>query len=383
LDGSESFCGNAISDSSWHGTHVAGTVAAVANNNVGVAGVAYGAKVQPVRVLGHCGGLTSDIADGIVWASGGTVAGVPANTTPAEILNLSLGGYGTCANDPVTQEAINGALGRGVTVVVAAGNSNMDAGSFSPASCAGVITVGATGIDGGRSYFSNYGSTVALAAPGGNARYSDDPDTAWIWSTGNSGTKSPAASPVGDILIGQAGTSMAAPHVAAVIAQMQSASVAAGHGALSPPLVKSLLKATVKPFGLQPSPSTPVGTGIVDAAAAVAAAAAGVHEEDLAVPLTNRVPLSGQAGAAGDALYYRIQVPAGVRSLSLRTYAGTGDVSLYVARATVPTPSSYLTASVRQGNTEALALTNPVPGTYYVRVQMEVASQGISVLAAF
>ncbi len=68
-------CGgtHAAQDSSWHGTHVAGTVAAVTNNASGVAGVAYGAKVVPVRVLGKCGGYTSDIADGIIWASGGTV----------------------------------------------------------------------------------------------------------------------------------------------------------------------------------------------------------------------------------------------------------------------------------------------------------------------
>src|SRR5690606_15464034 len=110
--------------SSWHGTHVAGTVAAVTDNGAGLAGVAYKAKVQPVRVLGHGGGYTSDIADAIVWASGGTVDGVPANENPAEVLNLSLGGDGSCAQDPVTQEAIDGAIERGVTVVVAAGNDN-------------------------------------------------------------------------------------------------------------------------------------------------------------------------------------------------------------------------------------------------------------------
>jgi subtilisin family serine protease len=84
------------SNSSWHGTHVAGTIAAVTNNTKGVAGVAYKAKVMPVRVLGHCGGLTSDIADAITWAAGGTVPGVPVNHDPAEVINMSLGGSGTC-----------------------------------------------------------------------------------------------------------------------------------------------------------------------------------------------------------------------------------------------------------------------------------------------
>lgn len=115
-------CGAGIpaASSSWHGTHVAGTVAAVTNNTTGVAGTAYGAKVVPVRVLGKCGGSLSDIADAIVWASGGTVSGIPANANPAEVINMSLGGGGSCST--TMQNAINGAVSRGTTVVVAAGN---------------------------------------------------------------------------------------------------------------------------------------------------------------------------------------------------------------------------------------------------------------------
>jgi serine protease len=383
LDGTENFCGGNVADSSWHGTHVAGTIAAVTNNAAGIAGIAHKAKVQPIRALGHCGGLTSDIADGITWASGGTVAGMPANPTPAEVLNLSLGGYGACSGDPATQDAINGAIARGVTVVVAAGNYNMNAAQFSPASCSGVITVGATGVDGGRSYYSNYGQAVTVAAPGGNAQSSTDGNTAWIWSLGNSGSQAPVASPAGDVLRGMIGTSMAAPHVAGVVALMQSASVGAGHGPLTPALVKAVMKAKVKPFVIAPAPTTPVGTGIVDAAAAVAAATAGIDEEDLTLPLTNRMPLAGQGAAAGDALYYRLDVPANVGSLTLRTYGGAGDVSLYVARGYVPTASNYAAASIRPGTTEALVLNKPAAGAYYVRVQANVASSGVSVLAAY
>ncbi|HEY0505823.1 MAG TPA: S8 family serine peptidase, partial [Lysobacter sp.] len=126
-------------DSSWHGTHVAGTVAAATNNNAGVAGVAFGAKVQPVRVLGKCGGYESDIIDAVTWASGGTVAGVPANATPAEVINLSLGGSGACS--VAEQAAYTAAKARGTTVVVSAGNSSADAAGYSPASCNDVITV--------------------------------------------------------------------------------------------------------------------------------------------------------------------------------------------------------------------------------------------------
>jgi serine protease len=383
LDGSEPFCGGTVSRSSWHGTHVAGTIAAVTNNAYGIAGIAHGAKVQPVRVLGHCGGLTSDISDGIIWASGGYVPGVPENPTPAEVLNMSLGGYSRCSDDPATQDAINGAISRGVTVVVAAGNSNMNAAQFSPASCSGVITVGAAGIDGGKSYYSNYGTVVALAAPGGNAQSGADGNTAWIWSLGNSGSQAPVPSPAGDVLRGMVGTSMASPHVAAVVALMQSASVGAGHGALTPATVRSVLKAKVKPFAILPSVTTPIGPGMVDAAASVAAAAAGIGEEDLTTLLTNRLPITGQAAAAGEGLYYRLNVPANVSSLTVRTYGGAGDVSLYVGAGSVPTPTSYTAASVRPGTTEALVLNKPAAGVYYVLVQANVVSSGVSVLVAY
>ncbi len=140
--------GTGSSNSSWHGTHVAGTIAAVTNNTSGVAGVAYNAKVLPARVLGKCGGYTSDIADAIIWASGGTVSGVPANANPAKVLSLSLGGSGAC--DTTTQNAINSARSRGSVFIVAAGNENQNASNSSPANCTGAVVVAAVGRNGGR-----------------------------------------------------------------------------------------------------------------------------------------------------------------------------------------------------------------------------------------
>lgn len=187
--------------SSWHGTHVAGTIAAVTNNGFGVAGVAFGAQVVPVRVLGTCGGYVSDIANGMVWAAGGAVGGAPANPHPARVINLSLGGYGSCSN--TFQNAIDLARSRGATVVVAAGNSNDNLAFYQPASCNGVISVAATSQAGSKAGFSNFGATMGLSAPGEN-----------VLSTLNSGTTVPGSP---DYAL-YAGTSMAAPHVAGVAA---------------------------------------------------------------------------------------------------------------------------------------------------------------------
>ncbi|MEG2805477.1 S8 family peptidase, partial [Stenotrophomonas sp.] len=184
----ECYTGSLAEDSSWHGTHVAGTVAEATNNGVGMAGVAYKAKVLPVRVLGKCGGSLADIADAITWASGGTVAGIPANANPAEIINMSLGGSGAC--DPVYQAAINGAVSRGTLVVVAAGNAGGNVSNARPANCNNVVAVGATRITGGITYYSNYGAAVDLSAPGGGGSVDGNPG-GYIWQAISSSTTSP------------------------------------------------------------------------------------------------------------------------------------------------------------------------------------------------
>ena len=206
------FTGSKATPSDWHGTHVAGTIAAIANNNEGIAGVAPEAKIVPVRVLGACGGFDSDITDGIIWAAGGSVRGVPANQHPAQVINMSIGSEGTCTTP--YRQAIAQANKRGSIVVVAAGNNNFDASKSSPGNCEDVITVGATDKNGKRSYFSNYGSRVDVSAPGGDRRY-------WgggILSTLNAGKTAPGKADYAEYQ----GTSMAAPHVAGIVALMKA-----------------------------------------------------------------------------------------------------------------------------------------------------------------
>lgn len=204
-------CGEGVHDfmSSWHGTHVAGIIAASTNNGSGMAGVAPNARIVPIRALSRCGGTSEDIADAIRWAAGVPVAGVPDNPNPVKVVNLSLAAAGACnANE---QSAVDSALARGTVVVVAAGNDASLASGFSPANCKGVVTVAASNLLGDLATYSNFGSAIAISAPGGD--YGDLPG---IISTLNGGTRLPGVPSYGTY----SGTSMAAAHVAGVVALM-------------------------------------------------------------------------------------------------------------------------------------------------------------------
>jgi serine protease len=241
-------CGsNQGRDSTWHGTAVAGIIAAVTNNAEGLAGVAHDARIIPVRVLGRCGGATSDIVDAIVWASGGSVPGVPSIAAGAHVINLSLGQDNTSCGSNY-QTAINGAISRGTAVVAAAGNAN---GSVArPANCTGVIAVAATNHTGGKASYSNFGPAVDLAAPGG--------DTTLPVTTRNNGFTTPGNYGYGSF----SGTSAAAPHVAGTAALVLS------RCARTPAQLETLLRNTAHAF---PQTCSQCGTGIVDAGNAVLA----------------------------------------------------------------------------------------------------------------
>ncbi|QNH18321.1 protease [Xanthomonas sp. SS] len=377
----ECYAGSLAEDSSWHGSHVAGTVAEATNNGVGMAGVAPNATVLPVRVLGKCGGYLSDIADAITWASGGTVAGVPANANPAEVINMSLGGSGTC--DALYQDAINGAVARGTTVVVAAGNSAGNAANFRPASCANVIAVGATRITGGIASYSNYGAAVDLSGPGGGGGVDGNPG-GYVWQNGYTGATTPTSGNY--TYMGMGGTSMASPHVAAVAALVQSAAIAAGNAPLTPAALETLLKQTARPFPVSIPTSTPIGTGIVDAKAALDKALevpCDPQTEECAPPataLTNKVAVAGLTGAAGNEVLYSFEAEAGA-VLSFLTYGGSGNVSLYVSFDKEPSTTSYDAKSARPGNNETVRFTAPQAGTYYVKLVGTSSYSGVSLVA--
>ena len=254
----------AVGYSSWHGTHVAGTIGAKTDNadngfHGGVAGVDWKCKILHARVLGKCGGDMSDIADAIRWSAGVSVQGVPDNDNPAKVLNLSLGGEGECGT--TLQEAIVDAIDEGATIVVAAGNDNEKMSKYSPANCNGVISVAAVNRQGGRASYSNYGTGVTIAAPGGDTPLNLN----GVWSLLNYGLTD--AIPNGDTYHSHRGTSMAAPHVSGVISLLLSHEEGEG---LTPDQIRQRIQATARAFptdtGRNCTKAT-CGAGIIDAAA--------------------------------------------------------------------------------------------------------------------
>lgn len=243
--------------STWHGTHVAGIIAARTGNTEGVVGIAPRAKIQPIRALSWRGGLISDVAAAITWASGGHVDGVADNAEPSRVINMSFAMNGQCTR--ALQASINDAIERGSVLVAAAGNADDDVANYAPANCEGVISVGATGRDGKRAPYSNFGAGVDVSAPGGNGTADGG-----VVSTSNAGTDA-AAEPT---YTGREGTSVAAAHVAGIAARILST-----NPDLRPAEVTTSItgRASVRTFAgdtCDDDPEKTCGTGIVQIATA-------------------------------------------------------------------------------------------------------------------
>lgn len=353
------FLSGALIPSSWHGTHTAGTIAAAGNNGVGVVGVAFNARIVPVRVLGVGGGYISDIYDGVVWAAGGTIPHVPANANPAKVINMSLGGGGPC--DEVQQGAIDTARSLGTTVVVSAGNGNTDASLQSPASCKGVITVAATDRSGHRAPYSNIGEIVDVAAPGGDT---DNTLSNGVLSTVNAGTKGVR----GDGYNFYNGTSMAAPHVTGVAALMASVKPS-----ITPNEIECTIKATARPFP-DPASCPNCGAGILNALGAVRAAKDNFVVRNCArAPVQTKIHFGRQTGISGeraDQVRYFIARVQPNKVVTVKTSGGIGDQDLFISLGSAPTLGAADCVSANIGNGETCVLPTPSTGTQTLRIML-------------
>lgn len=255
--------GEPASASTWHGTHVAGIIGAAGDNGMGMAGINWRTRILPVRVLGRCGGSVSDIVDAIRWSAGLPVPGVPANRYPAQIINLSLGGYSPTGCQRSYRDAIAEARGQGSLVVVAAGNESDDFARYVPANCEGVLTVVSVDPFGNLASYSNYSFAGHVAAPGGDMnRYGA---LGGIRSTLGAGSSTLTGYAYGAMH----GTSMAAPHVSGI------ASLAFGlNDRLVGEELRFIIELAASDFPDQSSCKTLTvcGSGIADALTSVAVA---------------------------------------------------------------------------------------------------------------
>jgi serine protease len=317
-----------------------GIIAALMNNGLYGTGVAPNVRIVPVRVLGKCGGYTSDIIDGMRWAAGLTVPGAPKNAYPARIINVSLGIAGTCSR--AFQAAINDVNAVGAIVVVSNGNGGFNSVN-QPANCAGTLAVTAHSIDGDSAAYANLGVQTLISAPGGGCG-TLSPDCVEIYSSnglgiyslGNSGASRPAS----DSYSIKYGTSMAAPHVAGAIALMLSL-----NPSLSRDEVVSLLRASARVFPpgsacLLRANSGMCGAGILDVYAALTSIAPAIHISNLS----------------------QVASPGTLVNLDASAISPSGHpITSYVWHAS---PSNKIPISVLNANTANASFVAPTTGTY-------------------
>jgi serine protease len=326
-------------NSSWHGTRVMGVLGALTNNDTGIAGMSWNPYLLPVRSLGKCGGLDSDIIAGIMWSAGMTVVddqgnAVPANPYPADIINLSLGGSATtCPSSYST--LINQLAGMHVLLVVSAGNESGPVDT--PANCPGVLAVAGLRNVGTKVGYSSLGPQVGIAAPAGNCvnTLAGSPCLRSIDTTTNDGATTPGGSSYTNQTNSNLGTSFSAPIVSGVAALMRSV-----NANLTPAQLIARMKSSATPFPLASSfpPAVPTlaacdsgsssnvecacttitcGAGMVNALSAVTAALNPIAAVRVPAGFTNgTLDASGSMAACG---------------ATVTTYAWTATGAVHVA----------------------------------------------------
>ena len=363
-------------DSSWHGTRVSGILGALTNNGVGIAGMTWGPWLLPLRALGKCGGYDSDIITAIQWAAGLPVSGVPTNPYPANIVNLSLGGSGSC---PASyQTVLQQVTALGVLVVASAGNGGNPGSSApvdAPANCSalvpGVVAVAGLRNVGTKVGYSSSGPEVSVSAPAGNCVIS----TACLRSidtTANAGTTGPGAEIYTDETQANSnlGTSFSSPIVAGIAALMRSVDAN-----LTPAQLRFRLESSATPFPPNTAnlpvcplsdpvtgecscpPSGQCGTGMVNAFAAVESAlkpiAAVVLPASVATGQNATFDASGSAASCGRTIAsYAWGVSGGV---TLASAANLAQVTV-IPGSTAGTLTLVVTDSAGATDTAAIAV---------------------------
>lgn len=349
----------AFRKSTWHGAFVTGVIAANTNNSRDLAGVAFESKILPVRVLGRCGeGLLSDVADAIRWAAGGTVPGVPANSNPARVVNLSLGASASCS--PTMQAAVDEARARGAVVVAATGNEGA-VGIGMPANCSGVLAVTAHNFQGDNADYASVGPGTGISAPGGGNCSTPDGNgftcltkspslqIFHVTSLGLWGARSPNSTDTlqvppqsGPVRIGYVGTSAAAPHVAGAAALLLSQ-----NAQLTERQVRGLLQRATRPFppgtlcAALPEgiPAGSCGTGMLDPHAALLLAA---DQQPLAASV---LPASRSVTVGGTATVFATIVNGGTKAAQGCAIAPkTAGLGAFSFRATDPATNALIGA---------------------------------------
>jgi serine protease len=253
--------GDSSGGSSFHGTHVAGIIAAE-HDFLGSAGIAPNVKLLPIRALGKDGGTIADLVKAVNWAAGVKISGVPQNRYPVSVINLSLGAKEVVSCTGGYASIFDAAIAKGITVIAAAGNEGRASLSF-PGNCDGVITVVATQALGDRATYSNYGQGALLSAPGGefNIGSTEAPD-----SRGGIISTSIDAANVQSYRLSE-GTSMATPVVSGVVALMYSM-----QPNITPAKVRAILQDSVRPFAATSNCAIigGCGSGIINAQLALA-----------------------------------------------------------------------------------------------------------------
>ncbi|MFT4172999.1 MAG: S8 family serine peptidase [Rhodocyclaceae bacterium] len=322
------FKGCSTSNSSWHGTMVAGIVGAATNNSTGVSGVSWASQILPVRALGKCGGYDSDILAAMYWAAGIAVDGAPANAHPAKILNLSLGGAGTC--NAAYKEAISQITAAGASIVVAAGNSDGAIGV--PGNCPGVMTVAGSRHTGTKAGYSSYGAEAGIAAPAGNCGSGSSCQYSFITTT-NSGTQGPGTHIYTDTTSHVAyGTSFATPLVSGTASLMLAV-----HPALTPASIMTRLKKSATAFPTDNAlPSCTSGSTLVQCNCTTATCGAGLLNTSAAVndALRPQAQISAN-GAVESGTYVTVSASGSTAATgrSIATYAWTASANDNIAGA--------------------------------------------------